>query len=115
MTVNPFEDPDGTYHVLVNEEGQHSLWPSFAEVPAGWTIALPATDRQTALDYVTTHWTDMRPKSLVEAMRQDATVHLLPSTNTRKEKDGGQAPGCVGGGAHLQRANEPAADCDPAA
>lgn len=31
--TNPFEDENGTYLVLVNHEGQHSLWPSFAEVP----------------------------------------------------------------------------------
>ncbi|MEU7735437.1 MbtH family protein, partial [Streptomyces griseus] len=30
--TNPFEDEDGTYLVLVNDEGQHSLWPAFAEV-----------------------------------------------------------------------------------
>ncbi len=35
--TNPFEDPEGRFHVLVNDEGQHSLWPSFADVPAGWT------------------------------------------------------------------------------
>ncbi|MFJ3701752.1 MULTISPECIES: MbtH family protein [Streptomyces] len=64
MSVNPFENPDGTYLVLINDEDQHSLWPSFAEVPAGWTVALPETDRQSALDYVEANWTDMRPKSL---------------------------------------------------
>lgn len=53
---------------MVNEEGQHSLWPSFAEVPAGWTAALEETDRQSALDYVNENWTDMRPKSLIRAM-----------------------------------------------
>lgn len=66
--TNPFEDPDGTFLVLVNDEGQHSIWPSFAEVPAGWTVVVEATDRQTALDRVSELWTDMRPKSLVEAM-----------------------------------------------
>ncbi|MGW4546916.1 MbtH family protein [Streptomyces violaceorubidus] len=65
---NPFEDPEATYFVLVNDEGQHSLWPSFAEVPAGWTVALAETDRQACLDYINEHWTDMRPKSLVAAM-----------------------------------------------
>ncbi|MER6168071.1 MbtH family protein [Streptomyces violaceorubidus] len=65
---NPFEDPEATYLVLVNDEGQHSLWPSFAEVPAGWTVALAETDRQACLDYINEHWTDMRPKSLVAAM-----------------------------------------------
>ncbi|AMW13853.1 MbtH family protein [Streptomyces violaceus] len=70
MSTNPFEDPDGTYLVLVNDEGQHSLWPAFVEVPAGWQVALKETDRQSALDYVNEHWTDMRPKSLIEAMEK---------------------------------------------
>ncbi|MFB4309163.1 MbtH family protein [Actinomadura sp. GTD37] len=65
---NPFEDPDGTYTVLVNDEGQHSLWPSFAEVPAGWTVAKDEDTRQACLDYINENWTDMRPKSLIEAM-----------------------------------------------
>jgi MbtH protein len=66
--TNPFEDPDGTYLVLVNDEGQHSLWPSFAEVPAGWTVAKSEDTRQACLDYINENWTDMRPKSLIEAM-----------------------------------------------
>jgi MbtH protein len=70
MSINPFENPDGTYLVLVNAEGQHSLWPSFAEVPAGWTVAQPETDRQSALDYVEANWTDMRPRSLAETLDQ---------------------------------------------
>ncbi|MFE5122845.1 MbtH family protein [Streptomyces sp. NPDC056669] len=65
---NPFENPDGRYLVLVNEEEQHSLWPAFAEVPAGWTVAYGEDDRQACLDYVNEHWTDMRPKSLITAM-----------------------------------------------
>ncbi|MFB4296009.1 MbtH family protein [Actinomadura sp. NTSP31] len=66
--TNPFEDADGTYVVLVNDEGQHSLWPSFAEVPAGWTVAKAEDTRQACLDYIEENWTDMRPKSLIEAM-----------------------------------------------
>ncbi|MEU5883554.1 MbtH family protein [Spirillospora sp. NPDC047279] len=66
--TNPFEDADGTYVVLVNDEGQHSLWPSFAEVPAGWTVAKTEDTRQACLDHVNENWTDMRPKSLIEAM-----------------------------------------------
>ena len=68
MSTNPFDDNDGTFLVLVNDEGQHSLWPSFADVPAGWTVALDATTRQAALDHVEENWRDMRPKSLIEAM-----------------------------------------------
>ncbi|WP_433151791.1 MbtH family protein [Actinomadura nitritigenes] len=66
--TNPFEDADGTYTVLVNDEGQHSLWPSFAEVPDGWTVAKAEDTRQACLEYIEENWTDMRPKSLIEAM-----------------------------------------------
>ena len=65
---NPFEDADGKYLVLVNDEGQHSLWPSFVEVPAGWKVVVPETDRQTCVDYINENWTDMRPASLIAAM-----------------------------------------------
>ncbi len=68
--TNPFDDPEGSFLVLVNKEGQHSLWPAFAEVPAGWTIALAAASRSAALEYVEANWVDMRPRSLVEAMER---------------------------------------------
>ncbi|WP_370422124.1 MbtH family protein [Streptomyces sp. QH1-20] len=65
---NPFEDDNASYFVLVNDENQHSLWPAFAEIPAGWTAAFGADTRAACLEYVEQNWTDMRPKSLVEAM-----------------------------------------------
>jgi MbtH protein len=66
--TNPFEDPDGRYYVLVNDEGQHSLWPTFVDVPAGWTIAHEEDSREASLAYVEANWTDMRPTSLIQAM-----------------------------------------------
>lgn len=66
---NPFDDEAGSFFVLVNDEKQNSLWPSFAEVPEGWTVAFGADTRQACLDYVEEHWTDMRPASLVEELR----------------------------------------------
>ncbi|MGW3040442.1 MbtH family protein [Kitasatospora sp. NPDC001159] len=68
MATNPFEDDNASYYVLVNEENQHSLWPAFAEVPAGWTVVHGQESRESCLEYINTNWTDMRPKSLVEAM-----------------------------------------------
>lgn len=70
--TNPFEDEDGTYHALVNDEGQYSLWPVFVDVPDGWTIAHESDTRAACLAFIEENWTDMRPKSLVEAMRGDA-------------------------------------------
>lgn len=69
--TNPFEDPEGIYHVLVNEEGQHSLWPAFADVPQGWRIVLGNGTRDDCLSYVEEHWTDLRPLSLIQAMSAD--------------------------------------------
>jgi MbtH protein len=66
--TNPFEDDNATYLVLINEEGQYSLWPSYIDVPQGWTTAHAADTRQRCLDYINENWTDMRPKSLVKEM-----------------------------------------------
>ncbi|MFF8911388.1 MbtH family protein [Streptomyces olivaceoviridis] len=68
--VNPFDDPDGTFLVLVNDELQYSLWPAFVRVPDGWTVALAAGSREEAVEFVDRTWTDMRPKSLVDAMAE---------------------------------------------
>ncbi|MFJ8860096.1 MbtH family protein [Streptomyces sp. NPDC102451] len=64
--ANPFDDEDETFLVLVNDEGQHSLWPSFAQQPDGWQVALDAAPRAEALAFVEANWTDMRPRSLRE-------------------------------------------------
>jgi MbtH protein len=68
MSTNPFDDENGRFLVLVNDEGQHSLWPSFAAVPDGWTVAHPEDDRRACLEFIEASWTDMRPKSLIEKM-----------------------------------------------
>jgi uncharacterized protein YbdZ (MbtH family) len=66
--ANPFENDEATYYVLVNDEGQHSLWPAFAEIPAGWKAVHGEDTRTACLEYVEQNWTDMRPLSLVHAM-----------------------------------------------
>ncbi|GAA4671888.1 MbtH family protein [Streptomyces youssoufiensis] len=69
--TNPFEDEDGVYLVLANDEGQHSLWPNFVDVPDGWTVVHPEDTRQACLDYIEQNWTDLRPKSLIASMADD--------------------------------------------
>jgi MbtH protein len=71
MSANPFDDQDGQFFVVVNDEDQHSLWPAFAAVPAGWRSVFGQAGRQECLKYVEDNWTDMRPRSLRIAM--DAT------------------------------------------
>lgn len=78
MTVNPFDDPNGVFYALVNDEDQYSLWPTFKAVPEGWSIGYGAPDgasRQDVLDWIDKTWTDMRPKSL----RSQPTLHASSS------------------------------------
>ncbi|MDZ4265180.1 MAG: MbtH family protein [Mycobacterium sp.] len=72
MSTNPFDDDStelaGSFYVLVNDEEQYSLWPTFAGVPAGWRIVFGESTRADCLAYVEENWTDMRPRSLRESM-----------------------------------------------
>lgn len=51
------------YCVLVNADGQYSLWSAFRELPAGWVQTGPSGSRQVCLDWIESNWTDMRPRS----------------------------------------------------
>jgi len=64
--TNPFDDENGTFLVLVNAEGQHSLWPVFAAVPDGWETSFGPAGRAECLANIEASWTDIRPRSLVE-------------------------------------------------
>ena len=65
--TNPFENEAGIYHVLVNDEGQHSLWPDFVAIPEGWRTVFGPEARAACLDYIAASWTDLRPASLILA------------------------------------------------
>lgn len=77
MSTNPFDDANGSFYVLVNDEDQYSLWPTFAPVPAGWTVTFgegEGASRPACLEYVDQHWTDLRPRSLRENMSPESTA-----------------------------------------
>lgn len=97
MDTNPFEDEDGRYIVLINDEGQHSLWPVLIDVPEGWTVIFEEDSRQACLDFIEKNWTDMRPNSLIEEMRK------YESQNGRgrgsSSRKGGKVTVAAGGGA----------------
>ncbi|WP_367139063.1 MbtH family protein [Saccharothrix sp. HUAS TT1] len=70
MVSNVFDDENGVFLVLVNDEAQYSLWPSFLDVPAGWSVDFGPDARSACLDHIERNWVDMRPRSLVESMGQ---------------------------------------------
>ena len=56
------------FKVLINTEGQYSLWPSLKNCPEGWTEVGFEGSKDACTAYVDEHWTDMRPNSLKKLM-----------------------------------------------
>ena len=47
MSINPFDDDSGSFFVLVNDEEQHSLWPTLPmfQTAGGWFTAKRTAQR----------------------------------------------------------------------
>lgn len=57
------------YDVVVNQEGQHSIWPVPKSLPLGWTKVGVQGTKASCLAYIGEAWTDMRPRSLAVESR----------------------------------------------
>ncbi len=78
MSINPFDDANAGFLVLVNDEEQHSLWPDFADVPAGWRVVYGESERAASLDNIEQNWTDIRPRSLRERLAAGGFLNKPP-------------------------------------
>ncbi|MGW1892948.1 MbtH family protein [Streptomyces sp. NPDC002004] len=58
-----------TYQVVVNHEGQYSIWFTGRSIPNGWRAAGFSGPKSDCLGYINEVWTDMRPLSLREQTR----------------------------------------------
>ena len=67
MSSGVSESPPVQYKVVVNDEGQYSLWPAERDNPAGWSDAGKTGNKDECLAFVDQVWTDMRPVSLRQA------------------------------------------------
>ena len=74
MATDPCGDPDAKYFVLIDDDGQHSLWPAFSDLPDGWEVIFGEDGRRECLDFIEKKWTDMRPNSLMRQMEADAAA-----------------------------------------
>ncbi len=66
--MNPFDNDETKFIVLINDEEQYSLWPDYIAIPEGWTKVGPHGDKKTCTDWIDEVWTDMRPASLRREM-----------------------------------------------
>lgn len=59
------------FTVVINDEEQYSIWPTFKSVPEGWREVGVVGLKPHCLEYIERTWVDMRPRSLREAMARD--------------------------------------------
>jgi MbtH protein len=50
--INPFDDTSHLFHLLINDRQQHSLWPAFATIPAGWQSIFGPVQREACVTYL---------------------------------------------------------------
>jgi MbtH protein len=70
----PLDDDTVVLKVVVNDEEQYSYWPADREIPSGWHDTGVQGTKDECGAYVRQVWTDMRPKSLREAMDGPSTA-----------------------------------------
>jgi MbtH protein len=71
MTPNDADDTEDTtiYQVVMNHEEQYSIWPASRELPLGWQAVGIQGLKPVCLAYIEKVWTDMRPLSLRDRMK----------------------------------------------
>jgi MbtH protein len=66
--INPFDNDNYLFLVLINSEEQYSLWPVLRAVPAGWTVVFGPESKMACEQYVEQHWLDIRCRSARQAL-----------------------------------------------
>jgi MbtH protein len=65
-----WDSEETRFNVVVNDEEQYSIWPTFKDIPAGWRAVGVVGTKNECLDYIEKTWTDMRPLSLRRALEK---------------------------------------------
>jgi MbtH protein len=64
------QERNGIYKIVVNHEGQYSIWPAERENPIGWRDGGKRGSKAECLAHIKEVWTDMRPITLRNHMEQ---------------------------------------------
>jgi len=62
-------DETSVFIVVVNDEGQYSIWLAAIPIPRGWKNAGMRGSREECLEYIESVWTDMTPMSVRDSLR----------------------------------------------
>ncbi|MDN2662326.1 MbtH family protein [Psychromonas sp. 14N.309.X.WAT.B.A12] len=50
--INPFDNTDHQFFVLINDKQQQSLWPTFTDVPKGWHVLFGPEQREKCMAFL---------------------------------------------------------------
>lgn len=64
------DSPNTEFTVVINPQEQYSIWPTYHPIPQGWKEVGVIGDKETCLTHIREVWTDMRPKSLRDALAE---------------------------------------------
>jgi MbtH protein len=87
---------DESMKVVVNHEGQYSIWPATRVNPLGWNDVGFAGTKEECLAHIKVIWTDMTPISL---RRKDSQKEREPSIPDGVEATGTGQVAATGRGA----------------
>ncbi|MFF1903626.1 amino acid adenylation domain-containing protein [Kitasatospora sp. NPDC058218] len=82
---DPFDDPQGRYHVLRNDTAEYSLWPRELTIPHGWHAVLTDLGRDEAIAAVDTFPPQGRAGSTAAAWVLDPLEALTRHAATRPQ------------------------------
>lgn len=68
------DEKEEEFNVVINPEGQYSIWFADREPPAGWSLEGKKGTKQACLEHISAVWTDMRPLSIRQSSAQTGHV-----------------------------------------
>ena len=60
---NPLDNRNAVYFVLVNDQGQHSLWPDIVPLPSDWSIAFGSANHESCLGFIERLWAERNERT----------------------------------------------------
>ncbi|MFL4213282.1 MbtH family protein [Enterobacter mori] len=63
---NPFDNSQGQFAILQNDQGQYSLWPQQCDLPAGWRVVCEPQSQEACQQWLAGHWQTLIPSHFAE-------------------------------------------------
>lgn len=70
------ESNEPTYEVVMNDEGQYSIWLANKSLPLGWRKMGVSGKKPECLEFIKLNWVDLRPLSLRKSSEAAKEVML---------------------------------------